>query len=247
MRFIDSLMNKLGIKKSNAPHPTSTHPETAAAAARTEASPAATPTAAAAPAAAKTSAAPSAAARGGSTSAAPGAAAPGAAAAAPAAAAAAAAASTRGAYLTFDGASNGTLFIIWSHTPVDGAFAFFEPKKAVAEFKFKDNGGKSEIIRNLMEDKIKYYRGWCEFFKFGAENHGICKLLPGADQAPLKVEVAFLDGSRVLRLQEGASLPVKNMTAIGCVPKGDPAFQAQTLAKEVFVRNARKGGAAILL
>ncbi|KAL8273677.1 hypothetical protein Esti_002389 [Eimeria stiedai] len=242
MRFLDSLMSKLGIRKSNGSHITPAHSQTAAGAARTGSSPAATPAAAEAPAAAKTSAAPGAGASTGGTASSQ--------AAAPATAGApaeAAAASTRGAYLTFDGASNGTLFIVWSRTPVEGAFAFFEPKKAVAEFKFKDKGGKAEITRNLMEDKTKYYHGWCEFFKFGAENHGICKLLPGAEQAPLKVDVAFLDGNRVQRLQEGNSLPAKNLTAIGCVPRGDPAFQAQTLAKEVFFRNARKGGAAILL
>ncbi|XP_022589359.2 uncharacterized protein LOC34620672 [Cyclospora cayetanensis] len=154
---------------------------------------------------------------------------------------------TKGAYLTFDGASNGTLFIVWSATPVEGAMAFFEPKKAVAEFKYKDKGGKSEIVRNLMQDKAKYYDGWCQFFKAAAEQHGVCRLLPGAEEAPLKVEVAFLDGTKVLRLENGKELPAKNMAAIGCVPRGDPGFQAQTLAKDVFLRNARRGGGAITL
>lgn len=162
-------------------------------------------------------------------------------------AAAAAAPVTKGAYLTFDGASNGTLFINWSHTPVAGAMAFFEPKKAVAEFKYKDKGGKSEIVRNMMQDKTKYYDGWCQFFKVAVEQHGMCKILPGADQAPLKVEVAFLDGTKVIRLENGAVYSAKNMAAIGCIPKGDPGFQAQTLAKDVFIRNARRGGAALIL
>ena len=72
-------------------------------------------------------------------------------------------------------------------------------------------------------------------------------LLPGVQTAPLKVEVAFLDGCRVLLLQQNSSINAGNKTAVGCIPKGDNAFQSQTLAKEVFLRNARRGGAAITL
>ena len=42
---------------------------------------------------------------------------------------------TKGCYLTFDAASQGTLFVHWSETPIEGAIAFFAPRKNVPGFK----------------------------------------------------------------------------------------------------------------
>ncbi|CDJ39387.1 Chromosome III, complete sequence, related [Eimeria tenella] len=171
--------------------------------------------------------------------------------AAPPAAAApppAAAAATKGAYLVFDTASNGTLFIVWSVSPVEGAMAFFEPKKPVADFKYKDKGGKSEIFRNLSQDKKNYYEGFCQFFKTAAEHKGLCRLLPGLEAAPIKVEVAFLESSsnKVIFLETAAAVSAAAAAAVACTPKGDSSLHVQTLAKDVFVRNARRGGAALI-
>ncbi|CDJ69621.1 Chromosome III, complete sequence, related [Eimeria necatrix] len=175
---------------------------------------------------------------------------PAAAAAAPpaAAAAAAAAAATKGAYLVFDTASNGTLFIVWSVSPVEGAMAFFEPKKPVPDFKYKDKGGKSEIFRNLSQDKKNYYEGFCQFFKTAAEHKGLCRLLQGLEAAPIKVEVAFLESSsnKVIFLDAAAAVSAAAAAAVACTPKGDSSLHVQTLAKDVFVRNARRGGAALI-
>ena len=55
----------------------------------------------------------------------------------------------KGCYLTFSEASQGTLFLHWSETPVAGALAFFEPRKNVPAFKYKSNGGRSELIREM--------------------------------------------------------------------------------------------------
>jgi hypothetical protein len=38
---------------------------------------------------------------------------------------------TRGCYLTFGVESHGTLFVHWSETPIEGAIAFFAPRKNV--------------------------------------------------------------------------------------------------------------------
>ena len=85
----------------------------------------------------------------------------------------------KGCYLTFSDASQGTLFLHWcvtvqiyfcraaahlsrvvgrrlvvynahrSEAPVAGALAFFEPRKTVPAFKYKSNGGRSELIREM--------------------------------------------------------------------------------------------------
>ena len=36
-----------------------------------------------------------------------------------------------------------------SEAPVAGALAFFEPRKTVPAFKYKSNGGRSELIREM--------------------------------------------------------------------------------------------------
>ena len=52
---------------------------------------------------------------------------------------------TKGCYLTFGTESQGTLFVHWSETEVEGAIAFFAPRKKVPGFKFKQNGGRSQV------------------------------------------------------------------------------------------------------
>ena len=51
---------------------------------------------------------------------------------------------TKGCYLVFDIASEGSLFLHWSDTPVPMAVAYMQPRIAVPAFKYKANGGRSE-------------------------------------------------------------------------------------------------------
>ena len=60
---------------------------------------------------------------------------------------------------TKDVASNGTLFLNWSDDPVEGALAFMEPGKKVPGFKFKQHGGKSELVRDMVRKK-DVFAGW---------------------------------------------------------------------------------------
>ncbi|PFH31284.1 hypothetical protein BESB_027190 [Besnoitia besnoiti] len=150
-----------------------------------------------------------------------------------------------GGYLIFDPVSNGTLFLKWSEQKVANALAFFSPKKPVPAHKFKNNGGKQEIFRNLMSDKAKYYEGWCQFFKTAVEFAGECSLLPGADSAPLRVTVAFLCGTTVKTLHPAQALPTTGVVAVGCVPGGQRTFDVLTMHKDLFLGNARKSGAAL--
>ncbi|CBZ56439.1 conserved hypothetical protein [Neospora caninum Liverpool] len=151
-----------------------------------------------------------------------------------------------GGYLVFDPVSNGTLFLIWSNREVANAMAFFYPKKPVPDFKFK-NGGRQEIFRNLLSDKKNYYEGWCHFFKAAAEFNGECRLLAGADTAPLRVTVAFLFGTTVKKLAQAQPLPTSGVVAIGCVPQAQTTFDVRTMHRDLFLGNSRQSGAAIAL
>ncbi|EPR63118.1 hypothetical protein TGPRC2_276930 [Toxoplasma gondii TgCatPRC2] len=152
-----------------------------------------------------------------------------------------------GGYLLFHPASNGTLFLVWSEREVDKAMAFFEPKKSVPGFKFKVNGGRQEIFRNLLNDKKNYYEGWCQFFKTAVEFNGECRLLAGADTAPLKVTVAFLYGTTVKKLTQTQTLSTSGVVAIGCVPMAQTTFDVRTMHRELFLGSARQSGAALAL
>ena len=54
-----------------------------------------------------------------------------------------------------------------SEAPVAGALAFFEPRKNVPAFKYKSNGGRSELIREMSGgtgERIKrFYQRACKF------------------------------------------------------------------------------------
>lgn len=70
-----------------------------------------------------------------------------------------------GAYLSFDIASQGTLFLTWSKHCVPSAFMHFRPRKPVAGFKFTTNQGRTELIRDCQKDNKRYFQGWCAFMK----------------------------------------------------------------------------------
>jgi len=79
----------------------------------------------------------------------------------------------RGGYLTFESSSNGAMFLVWSETPVEGAWAFFSPGKTVPKFKFKSNGGRSEIQRQCGGvNKANLASGWCQYIKVARQFEG---------------------------------------------------------------------------
>merc|ERR1719251_505855 len=58
-----------------------------------------------------------------------------------------------GCYLTLSDASNGSMFLHWSTDAVYGHVGYFKPTKKVPAFKFKTNGGKSELTRGTNNTK----------------------------------------------------------------------------------------------
>mmetsp|Transcript_25250 Transcript_25250/g.75790 ORF Transcript_25250/g.75790 Transcript_25250/m.75790 type:complete len:172 (-) Transcript_25250:146-661(-) len=165
-----------------------------------------------------------------------------------------AAMSPRGCYLTFDAASQGTLFTHWSETPVEGALAFFAPRKNVPAFKFKQKGGRSELIREMSGgtgERIKrYYSGWCQFVKL-AKQFEAAFIMNAFDVLPM-VEIALIDGSKASDniVVVSAGQPIESLAtaaAVGCVPHPNPCFTATTFSKEFFISTGNKSGVALPL
>ncbi|ANQ05954.1 Uncharacterized protein PCOAH_00002450 [Plasmodium coatneyi] len=152
----------------------------------------------------------------------------------------------KGAYLTFDNASNGSLFIVWKKEKVDGALMFIKPTKAVPEFKFTSNSGKSELIRNLQSDKKLFYSGVCQFIKKAKEINGEVTLLAHFnDTFPIKVNVYFLKGNNVVPLSVDVSFDLDGVDAVSVLPHGSSSLQVKTMKKDMFVSRGNTEGASI--
>merc|ERR1711935_439989 len=152
-----------------------------------------------------------------------------------------------GCYLTFDVTSRGTLFMHWSHTAVPGALAFFSPRKNVPAFKFRDLGGRQEIIRDFQGPNIKtYYQGICMFMKQAREFDGNVVFYKYVTDAggPYQVYLCEKGNDKVSELKEGVEVNLKNYAAAGVIPKGSSAFQGTQVANSGFFREtaAKIGG-----
>ena len=161
---------------------------------------------------------------------------------------------TKGCYMTFEPVSQGTLFVHWSETPIEGAIAFFAPRKNVPGFKFKQNGGRSELIREMSGGtggRIKrYYSGWCQFIKL-AKQFDAAFVMNAFDCLPM-VDIALIDGAKesenIITVEVGA--PVESLatvSAVGTVPHPNPCFTATTFSQAYFISTGNKEGVALPL
>lgn len=152
----------------------------------------------------------------------------------------------KGAYLLFDSASNGSLHIQWKNEPVPGALAFIKPGKNVPEFKYKNNGGKSEIIRNLQADKKLFYSGVGQFIKEARDLKGEVYLLPDIDRtSPLKLDVYFLKNNTVHVAKIGTPFSISDASAICIMPRGTSSLSVKTMERQLFIVKGNTEGACI--
>ena len=62
-----------------------------------------------------------------------------------------------GCFLTATDHSQGTLHVVWSRTAVPGALAYFAPRRAVPEFKYR-GGGSAEARRRVLSPFVRVRR-----------------------------------------------------------------------------------------
>lgn len=146
-----------------------------------------------------------------------------------------------GCYLTFDSASSGSLFINWKKQKMDGAIAYFKPKKTVPNFKFTAGGGKSELTRNCESTEMKnYYTGLCNFVKMCKDFDGTLVLLK-EDVAAVYVHLA---GDKVAKWEVGKWYDITALEKL-CVsvqPHGSTAFKGViSIGKDAFISNGDRG------
>ena len=155
-----------------------------------------------------------------------------------------------GCYLTFEPVNNGTLFTNWSHTRIDNAFAFFSPGKKVPGFKFKQKGGREEVIRGMRGGVGagglgRYYIGWTHFIKLAKEYKGTLVVLHNQD-AEFFYHVQA--SGAVKPLEPFANFDTANMDGVAVLPKANAAFNGvETMTRDYFVGTGNKEGAALYM
>ncbi|GBG29897.1 ADP-ribosylation factor [Hondaea fermentalgiana] len=144
----------------------------------------------------------------------------------------------RGMYLVFDSVSGGTLYAVWSETVVEGAWAFFFPRKDVAAFKFKGNG-RSELIRGLMVNRQKLYSGWTQFFKLANDNDGLIKVFTNRD-----VEFWYMDADLGVHFVEKDVWCISHdMTIVAILPHFNQSLKGvRKTSADVFTDTVVKNG-----
>jgi len=150
-------------------------------------------------------------------------------------------------YLTFDQASNGSLFTHWSQTPVPDALCKYTPTNEVAKFKYTQNGGRNELIRTMNGPNVqRFYLGWVQFFKAAKENDAeVVVLLGEKAPAPLAVYIVNKDTS-VSRVQENTPFKLDNVGAIAAVNPSVSVYGVQKMNVALFREHADAAkGAAI--
>jgi hypothetical protein len=146
--------------------------------------------------------------------------------------------------LTFDTVSEGTLFIIWSETPVPDALAYFTPSKPVPAFKYKKDGGRSELIRGFRgSTRHRFFDGFCQFFKQCRDLEGSVSLL-----CPI-VRIFVRSNEGVISpFPLGELIPLHKIHAVAAVGSADTSFDGvDRLSQDYFLGTGTKQGGSLAL
>jgi hypothetical protein len=123
----------------------------------------------------------------------------------------------------------------------------------VPGFKFKTNGGRSELIREMSGgtgERIKrMYSGWCQFVKL-AKSFQAAFVMNAYDCIP-RVDMALLtsaEADNIVAVEVGVAIEsLENIVAVGTVPHPNPCFMATTFSREYFISTGNKDGVALPL
>jgi len=151
-------------------------------------------------------------------------------------------------YLTFDLASNGTLFTHWSQTPVPDALASFTPSKPIPKFKFTQNAGRTELIRTINGPNLpRYYQGWVQFVKMARENDAEFMVLKGEQftQAPVALYIVTKN-TDVSRIAENTPATLGDVASVSAVHPSNMSYGVKKMNVALFRETAESSkGAAI--
>lgn len=136
--------------------------------------------------------------------------------------------STEGCYLVFDPSSGGKLTMLYSKTVVNGAIGFWTPGrgKKIQGFKFKQNQGRSDLMKNIAgkDYKKKYFNGWCQFVKAAKMYSGFVCKWSEHERIETDMFVFYSDSCEMRKIEDGELFDVSDIDAVACLPKGNATF-----------------------
>ena len=161
-----------------------------------------------------------------------------------------------GCYLLFESDSGGKLMLQYSQGMVpQNSVGFWAPGegKKIQGFKFKQSGGRSELIKGIAggdSNRRKYFVGWCQFIKLAWQMNGCVIKFPNAQQG-VEVDVygySAADKCPVFLALDEGMVDVSSYDAIAVTPKHNVNFQGiRTLDMNNFLDRGNIAGASTLL
>ena len=149
-------------------------------------------------------------------------------------------------YLVFSPSSQGSLLSHWSATPVEGALASFAPTKPVPKFKLTQNGGRSELLREVAKPGSKrLYEGVCGFVKMARSFGGSLTLLSQLDGRAVAIYLASKELSIARMEVGGEAIELGDKLAVAVLPEQAIGFGGvQRMETHLFQATGNKLGAA---
>lgn len=161
-----------------------------------------------------------------------------------------------GCYLLYEADSGGKLTLQYSRGEVpQQAIGFWcaGDGKKIQGFKFKSQGGRSELIKGIAggdANRKKYFVGWCQFVKLAKAMNGKVIKFPNAEKGVEVDLYAFKQSENqplFLNLDESL-VDVGEFDAVAVVPKHKPCFQGiKSLVMNTFLETGNLAGATTKL
>uniref|UniRef100_A0A6U1SAN0 Immune mapped protein 2 N-terminal domain-containing protein n=1 Tax=Cyclophora tenuis TaxID=216820 RepID=A0A6U1SAN0_CYCTE len=138
-----------------------------------------------------------------------------------------------GCYLIYESDSSGKLVLLYSRGEVpENAVGFWLPGvgKKIQGFKFKQAGGRSELIKGIVggdSNRKKYFVGWCQFIKLAKAMNGKMVKFPNSEQG-VEVDIYGFKAAEnqiyFLDLDEGL-VDLVGFDAVAVLPKHNSSFK----------------------
>jgi len=157
-----------------------------------------------------------------------------------------------GCYLTYEPSSGGVLMLQYSMGPVPvHAVGFWLPHESqpIQGFKFKQAGGRSELIKGIAggdSNRRKYFAGWCQFLKLAKAREGQAIQFTAEQGVPVDV-YGYQNATQrpqLLDLESGL-VPLAPWDAVAVVPRHAALFQGvKSMAPSNFLELGNLAGAS---
>jgi len=161
-----------------------------------------------------------------------------------------------GCYLVYESSSGGVLSLHYSLGPVpEHAVGFWCPGagQQIQPFKFKQNSGRSELIKGIAggdANRRKYFSGWCQFLKQAVAKRGlVIQFTPAQQGVPVDVYGYKKDKQEPTQLDlESGLVDVSQFDAVAVMPKGHEFMKGvKTMLQATFLEKGNIAGASTLI